>query len=295
MRGFLRQLAADHHRDQLAAIEASGFARSDELPVPEHRDPVGNLIDLLQKVGDEDDAEPARLEAPDNAEQHRHLMRIEARRRLVEDQHLAGEIDGSGNGNHLLDRDRIAGEIAGDVDVEFIVGKQIPRAPVHRAHVDHAETAGLAPEEEVLGNRQVRQQVDLLVDRADPECLGFKRIARIDLGIIEQNGAAVAPVGPGQAFDQGRFSGTVFAKQRMNLSAPEVKIDLVEGSGPREGFFDPDRLENVVIGLHRYRLRDAGICRREAQRLAAASCALQPELGKSVARARSSAGHGRRQ
>ncbi len=83
------QFTADHHRDQRAAVEIGSFTGSDELPVPEHRYPVGNLVDLFKKMGDEDDAEPAGLEAPDNAEQHRHLMRIEACRRLVEDQHLA--------------------------------------------------------------------------------------------------------------------------------------------------------------------------------------------------------------
>ncbi|MCY1304563.1 hypothetical protein D9M70_543220 [compost metagenome] len=86
---FRRQFTADHHRDQFAPIKIGSFTGSDELPVPEHRYPVGNLIDLFKEVGDEDDAEPTRLEAPDNAKQHRHLVRVETCRRLVEDQHLA--------------------------------------------------------------------------------------------------------------------------------------------------------------------------------------------------------------
>ena len=53
------------------------------------------------------------------------------------------------------------------VDVEVSAVEQLGRLAAHGAPVDAAEAAGLAAEHDVLGDREVRQEVDLLVDGAD--------------------------------------------------------------------------------------------------------------------------------
>lgn len=99
-----RQFPTDHHCDQLAPVEIGRVARADQLPVPQNGDAIGDGVDLFQEVGDEDDAEPAFLEAAYDAEEHLHLVRVEACGRLVQNQDLAGKIHGPGDGHDLLNR-----------------------------------------------------------------------------------------------------------------------------------------------------------------------------------------------
>lgn len=83
------QFAAEHHGDQALARQIGGGAGADELAVAQHGDTVADCIDLLEKMGDEDDAQAALLQVVDDAEEQRHFLIVETCGGLIEDQHLA--------------------------------------------------------------------------------------------------------------------------------------------------------------------------------------------------------------
>ena len=87
---------------------------------------------------------PPRLQIADDAKQHLHFLRVETGGRLVENQYLAGKIDGPGDGDDLLDRDGIAVKRCDDIDVDAVLRQQRVARFVHFARVgqDRSGAAG---------------------------------------------------------------------------------------------------------------------------------------------------------
>ena len=136
------ELAADHQLDQLELGGLGDHPLLDQLAVAQDRHPVGDLVDLVEEVGDEDDRDALVAQAAHHLEQLRHLVGVQAGGRLVEDQHARLDVDGAGDGDQLLDGDRVLAELGGrvDVDAEALEGR--PGPAVHRADVDARRTGG---------------------------------------------------------------------------------------------------------------------------------------------------------
>ena len=219
MERFRRELAPEHHRHELDARQFGNRARSDEAPVAQHGDPVADRIDLIEEMGDEDDADAAALEIPQDLEKRLDLVRVEAGGRLVEDEHLGREIDGARDGDDLLDGHRIGAQGIGDVDIEAIACQKLRGTAAHLAGAHEAEAVRLTADEEVFRHRQVRQQVHLLIDGADAKRERVGRIARVDVLPVEANGAGIALEHARQHLDQRRLAGAVLAQQAVDLAA----------------------------------------------------------------------------
>ena len=73
---------------------------------------------------------------------------------------------------HRQAADPLTGADAGDAEA----GEQLLGVALHRRGVDGAAAAGLAAEVDVLGDRALRQQVELLEDRRDAGVLGLERV-----------------------------------------------------------------------------------------------------------------------
>ena len=87
---------------------------------------------------------------------------------------------------HLLDRHRVRAERLGHVDVDVEAAKDLlgpadPSPPV----IDAAPRPALAPDEDVLRDREVGAEVDFLVDSADPQCLSMLRGADLEVLAVE--------------------------------------------------------------------------------------------------------------
>ena len=78
--------SADDHLDENLVACLSGVDGAANLPVSQHRDAVGDLEDLVEVVGDEQNAGARRGDFPDDREE---LVAVACRqedRRLVEDE-----------------------------------------------------------------------------------------------------------------------------------------------------------------------------------------------------------------
>ena len=160
-------------RPRASSLRAGVFA--DELAVAQHRDAIADLVDLVEEVRDEQDGDALVAQAADQREQRLHFVGVEARGRLVEDQHARIGGDGARHGGELLQgRGQTARELR-HVEVDAEAGQQFARAPLGFAPVDAAaarpRAARIAARADVLRHRQVRQQVAFLVHGADAEFL----------------------------------------------------------------------------------------------------------------------------
>jgi hypothetical protein len=197
-------------------------------------------------MGDDDDADAVFAQLAQNGEKAFHLVGIKACRRFVENQDLAGKIDGAGNRDDLADRDGLGRKKRIDVDIEAISLKQSSGALAHGAAVNHAEEARLAAEKQVFRYREVLQKIDLLIDGADAKRLCSGDIIGGNLVAFEIDRAPVAAIDAGQDLDQCRFARAVFAKKRMNLALLKGEIDVFKGGYAEKGFADASGFEKSV-------------------------------------------------
>ena len=129
---------------------------ADQLAVAEHRDPVGDLVDLLEEVADEQDGHALVAQVADHGEQPVHLVAVEARGRLVQDQHPGVEDHRPADRDQLLHRDRVAGQQRVGVEVQPEALQVAGRLAVGGLPVDAAAAAHLVAEHHVLADREVR-------------------------------------------------------------------------------------------------------------------------------------------
>src|SRR5207248_2300609 len=114
-----------------------------------------------------------------------------------------------------------------------------------------APTAGLAAEIDVLEDRHVPGEREVLVDHLDADRMGLTRAHEAHRLAGEDDLALAWLEQPGEDLHQGRFTGAVVADDAEHLAAGEVEIDMVERSDRAEIFGDATRLEKRRLKLGR--------------------------------------------
>ena len=232
------ELVADHLGHHLQPGECGDRVLADELPVAQDRRAVGDRVDLVEEVGDEQHRDAARAQVADHPEELLHLVGVEAGGGLVEDQDGGVEVDRPGDGYQLLDGQRVPAEHRVGVDAQVEPGQQRGGALAHRAPVDPPESAWLAAEHDVLRDGEVGAEVHLLVDRRDPGLLGRAGSREHLLLAADPDRARVDAVDPGQRLDQGGLARAVLPHEGVHLAGQQAEVDPVErldsGKGDRD-------------------------------------------------------------
>ena len=179
---------------------------------------------------------PRSVELAHDREEDLDLVTIEARGRLVEDQHACRLVDGARDRGDVLDRDRIVSERLGNVDMQVELREQRGGGPAHLGLAHQAEPRRLPAEIEVLRHRQVRQQIDLLIDGRNARIDRGLGRARRDLGAAEADDAGIAREDAGHRLDQRGLARAVLAEQRVNLAGPQGEIHLLQGAQRAKAF-----------------------------------------------------------
>src|SRR5260221_14329100 len=91
-------LAASHEIEELIASDLIPAVSARASPTFENGEAVAHHIGVMNIVGDENDADAARLGLHDEFEHDRGLMNAQRRSGFVEDQHLGAEMNSPGDG-----------------------------------------------------------------------------------------------------------------------------------------------------------------------------------------------------
>src|SRR3954466_207617 len=161
-----------HHQAYELVLGRGGGHLPDRLPVPDDRDPVAQGGDLLQVMRDEDDPDPVLAQLAHDREELVDLLGGEHGRRLVHDQHARVQAQRLGDLDHLEPGDAQFTHTRAWRHVDPDAPQQHLGVGLHRPAVDHPEAARLSAQEDVLGDRQIGDEVELLVDGGDPQPLG---------------------------------------------------------------------------------------------------------------------------
>jgi hypothetical protein len=105
-----REFVPHHRSDQPAAVQFRSDVLSDAPAIAQHRHAVRDRINLVEEVRDEQDGHALAAQAPHDREQLRHLLLVQARSGLIQDQHARGDTGGARDGHHLPDGHGIRAE-----------------------------------------------------------------------------------------------------------------------------------------------------------------------------------------
>ena len=112
-------------------------------------------------------------------------------------------------------------------------------AAAHLRPVEAAEAeGGGVAEEDVLGDGELGEEQELLVDGGDA---ALDRVARGDggeLALADADAAAVGGVHAGDDLDERRLAGAVLAEERVHLAGEDVEVDVLEDADAGEGLRD---------------------------------------------------------
>ena len=172
-------LAPDHHFDDLVVGLRSGRVGRDVGAVPEHRAFVGELGDLVHAVGDVEERQPFLAQALENDEHLRDIGGGQRRRRLVENENARIARQRLGDLHHLPARQRQILDQRQRMDVGRAgsLERFLGETPL-RASVDHSEAARRIGDGDVVGDREVGDERQLLKDADDAGAIGGGRANR---------------------------------------------------------------------------------------------------------------------
>ena len=136
---------------------------------------------------------PRSLSRAHQREELRDLVLVEARRRLVEDEHLAPRCRSRARSRPSAGRRASARRAALETSTSTPTRASASAARRRTArHWMRPKPARLAADRDVLGDREVRAEVDLLVDRAHPGALRLERMRELDARPVELDLARIA-------------------------------------------------------------------------------------------------------
>ena len=137
------------------------------------------------------------------------------------------------------ERTSVSGSIVAPIFSSRLLRPRASPAPANAAPA----AARLEPDRDVLGDRQVRKERRLLVNRGDSQLARTHRIKVADRPALDLDSSLVGQVGAGDHLDQRRFARAVFADQGVNFAGPQVERDPLQGLHAGKRLADSGQLQ----------------------------------------------------
>ena len=195
-----------------------------DLAVAQDGDLVAQRHDVLEDVGDEDDADLAVAQDAQDLEQRPGAGGAQRRGRLVEDQ------DPRVGQQRLADLDQLAlgeaelGDRGAEVDVEAELVDDRARSGGHLGAVDERAAAGLAQREQVGEHVEVGEDVELLRHDRDAVADRLGRGAEVDFLVVQADRAGVGGERAGDDLHQRRLAGAVLTQESVHGAGADREV-----------------------------------------------------------------------
>ena len=217
--------------------------------VAEHRAGIGDRLDLRHAVRDVEDREPLVAQLAQDAEHGVHVARGQRGGRLVQDQDLGVPRQRGRELDQLAARERQVARVFLRIDVLAAdTGKQGLGAPALAAPVDEAPLSGGLRDEDVVRDREVGNERELLKDADDTLPHGLRRRGEADLLAGEPHGAGVGPDDAGRDLDERALARAVLAQHRVDGMAAAREVDVLQRVHAAIVLGDPVHFEERRIG-----------------------------------------------
>ena len=209
--------------------------------VAQHGDAVGELHDLVDAVRDVDDRHAFGRRVRRTIPNSRcALGRRQGRGRLVHDQDAGLRATAPWRSRPAAARRRAApptGRRGSSVDAERAQAARAAAA-LPRRSTKRPARSGSRPRKMLSATRQLRHEVELLVDDGDAGARGLAGAGEPHRLAVDRDLAVIVGIDAGQDLHQRRLAGAVLAHQGMDLARARREIDALEHRHIAERFAD---------------------------------------------------------
>ena len=216
--------SADHKLDDFVQTRSSHRAGADAAAITQHRKPTGYTLAFLEKVADVYYAHTALTHPLDHGKKILRVQSGQAAGWLIHDQDTRLAHQRTGDLDQLLLRDRqraywgIERQIRLPDFLQRALGQATTLAPAQPSH-----RLRLSAKQHVLLHRQIRREVQFLINHRDPAVTCMQRVAWFERLAIEQEAASVRLVRPAEHLHQRAFAGAIFTDQRVHLTGSHLE------------------------------------------------------------------------
>lgn len=247
-----QDLAPDHQFGKLRGAGLGGAHAGDHLATAHHADVVGDLHDLAQLVGDQDDGLALIAQPAQDAEQVICLGRGQHAGGFVQDQDVGAAIQGLEDLDPLLVTDRqILDQFVG-IDLQFVFLRQalqfLPRPRQRGAQ----QRPVLGPQDDVFQHCEILHQLEMLEYHADAGADRRLAVGDRDGLARDQDFPRVRPVKAIQDRHQGGLAGAVFADDAVDGATRHNQIDVPVGLDRTERLGNPAQFDGGGAGVRHY-------------------------------------------
>ena len=244
-----QHLAADHQLGQLLGAGLGGLDGRGHLAAAHDADGVGDLHDLAQLVGDQDDRLALAAQAVEDAEQVVGLGRGQHARRLVEDQDVGVAVERLEDLDPLLHADADVLDQRVGIDAELVFLAEFVQELARLGERGAQEAAVLGAQHDVFQHGEVLDQLEVLEHHADAGADGGLAVGDLGLLAVDEDLAGVGPVEAVEDRHQGRLAGAVLADDAVDRARHDADRDVLVGLDGAEGLGDAAQLDRRGPGL----------------------------------------------
>ncbi len=209
---------AEHLLDDLFAVQPAHGVFADAPAVAQHRQPIANVAQFVDAVGNKHDADAFGLQAAHHVKQALALGAIERRGRLVEHQKTAAVRQRARQQHLLFFRQRAVRQASARVERQRPLLQQLRGVAVQLRPVQPVARLVQPVKHDVFRYRQRGDQrdVDLLLHHVNTVTARLQRGVDRHRLAVDQDLAAIMIVGAGEDRHQRRLARAVGADQRMD-------------------------------------------------------------------------------
>ena len=196
---------------------------------------------------DEQDGHALGLQAPDGLHQLIDLLLAQGGGRLVHDDQLGIQRHSLGDLHHLLLAGAQLAAFHFDIDLGVAQRSQcLLGLLIHSGIIQKAVFLNGASHENVIRDRQLFDNVQLLVHAGDARLAGLDGVVENDLLAVHIDLPLLRSVNAGEHLDQGGFAGAIFADQAVDLSRPDANRHIFQCDDTRKTFGNVLQFDNVL-------------------------------------------------
>ena len=179
----------------------------------------------------------------------RHFAVGNGGRRFIHHQNAA--IDGNGlhDFNHLLLCDAQIADLRFRTNARIELIQHHLRILLHLPEINAEFAHGFAPQEYVFGNGHMRNQNQFLMNDGNAVIARGVYARDGNFAAIDEDLPLLWNVNAAQYLNERRFSGAVFAQQRVNFTGFQLKIDVLQRLDTRKRFADVFHFEQIFAHL----------------------------------------------
>ena len=240
-------IAADHHLGQLFLGGVLNIDRTDILALAQDAAAVGHSHDLVQLMGDEEDALALCLEAAHDLHQLIDLLRGQNSRRLIENQNFIVAVKHFQDLDTLLHADRNIADKRIGIDLQAVFFTQRHDLFAGLVLLQEAVLCVLHAEDDVIQHGEAFHQLKVLMHHADAKRVGVIRVVDLDLLPVFLDNTLFRLVQAEQHTHQGGFAGAVFAQQGMDLALAQLQGDIIIGFDAGKFLGDVQHFDDIIF------------------------------------------------